>query len=137
MSQLKSDEQVVGGASERAVPLKKGRSQSREVAFGVWIRTELLGVRACFGDDGVGLSAPYEFGAALAKACPATMDEVGRSTVWRSVPSFHRKNGESIADSVSCDLNGCGERSFHLEFLIDGEIDPELFLPSREFLEGF
>jgi hypothetical protein len=57
------------------------------------------------------LAAPHELRAADTEVPPAPARQLARLPIGRAVPSFHRKNAESIADADAIDLNRLPERT--------------------------
>src|SRR6185437_1786082 len=98
MCQLQTDVQIIGSIKVLAMLADKKFTQMSEIGEGVFLHQQLIGIGSTVGADGDGLAAPNEFRSTRSETLPASSCQLGRPTVARAVPAFHRQNGEAIAD---------------------------------------
>src|ERR687897_1955228 len=81
----------------------------------LWGEHQLIRIGSPVGANRNRFAAPHELRAADAKIPPAPARQIARLPIRRAVPSFHRKNAESIADADAIDLNRLRERTGGLD----------------------
>ena len=101
MRELQPDQEAVVGAGEMAMLLDQNLSQMSQAAFGMRGDHELIGIGAPVVTHGHRLPAPDQFRAALSEPPPSANRILARIAVSRAVPSFHRMDGDAVADTYS------------------------------------
>ena len=123
--ELHADEQVVRCQEALRVTANEEGPQLTDLLQVVLDHHELDRAPSAVRPHGHRLGAEDQLGSARTPALPAAPGEVGGTAVRRVVPSFHREDGEPVADSVATDFEGLRQRRFRsgVDDVIEGQPD--------------
>ena len=112
MGQLQADQKAVGRAGRSPVLLDQHRAQPRQALLGVEPRPELIGIGASIVPHRDRLATPDQLGATASKSPPAANRAFRRIAVGGPVPTFHRLNGDAVADFEAFAQERLAQRRF-------------------------
>ena len=99
MRQLQSHQQIV--RSPELLPMRPLQQfpELHEVSEIAFMQHQLVGIGTAVGTNRDRFATPHQLRTTQPEILPATTRQVGRSTVFGSIPTLHRQNAPAIADA--------------------------------------
>jgi hypothetical protein len=96
--QLQPDHQIISGTGGAAMLLKQNRTKPHKIVVGFCCSQELIRIGPSVLAYRHSLSAPNELSGTAAESLPAPKRILCGMSVKRSIPPFHRLNGDAITN---------------------------------------
>src|ERR1051325_8908307 len=99
--ELKPDDEIVRIAEALLVRRDQRLAKRRDASFILFGDDQLIRIRPCVGAHRHRFSAKNQLRAALSETMPAPHHFLRDAASRRAIPTFHRLNGDAIADALA------------------------------------
>src|SRR5438132_14061776 len=103
MRELKTDHQIIRFAVMGLVRSDQGFAEPGQASLIFFVDDELVRIRAPIGPHGHGFASVNQLRSAFAKTMPAPSELFRNAAGGCSVPTLHRVDGISVANSLAID----------------------------------